>query len=139
MRGIGQSATPKIARSRHARGDRHRLTLRDIVRVDSLDAHAIAEALREGAPSLPPYASLAEAAACMLERGIPRALVVEDGKVLGIVTPTDVGCAVPQAAPSHDKSSQTPCPSAPQSASDPAHWVPGAGEFPSAFFFPWLP
>lgn len=114
----------RSSREQSVRGDRRRLTLRDIVCAEALDAHKIAEAIREGGRVLPPDTNLADAAAYMGRQGIQHVLVVEDGKFFGVLTPLDVMRAVPQVAPSHDR---------------PEHWVPGAGELPSAFPFPWLP
>lgn len=129
MRGSQQSALPAIARSRRARGDRHRLTLRDMIRPDTLDAHAIADALHEGAPLLGPDASLAEAARYMLQRGTPRALVVEEAMFLGMVTSADLVRALATGA----------CPASPQRAHRSADSEPGVGHVPSLFFLPWLP
>jgi CBS domain-containing protein len=56
---------------------------------DALDEMTVADAMTRHIAELPPEAGLQEAARFMLERGIHRVLVVEDGRLEGLVTTTD--------------------------------------------------
>jgi CBS domain-containing protein len=61
---------------------------------DLLAEHTVAEVMTPTVCSLPPDAPAVEAAEYMLRAGIHRVLVMEDGKLLGLVTTTDLLRAV---------------------------------------------
>lgn len=61
---------------------------------DVLAEHTVAEAMSRGVRSVSPGASVKEAAAYMLQKRIHRAVVVERGQLVGIITATDVMRAV---------------------------------------------
>lgn len=56
---------------------------------DALDELTVADAMTRSLAELPPDTEIHEAAAYMLERGIHRVLVVEDGRLEGLVSTTD--------------------------------------------------
>lgn len=57
---------------------------------DSLDEHTVDEVMSRGPLSVPPDATVKEAAGRMLEAELHRALVVEGERLLGIVTSEDI-------------------------------------------------
>lgn len=61
---------------------------------DLLAQHTVADAMTHGARSLPPDAGVDEAADLMRREGIHRVLVVEDEKLLGLVSALDIARAV---------------------------------------------
>lgn len=61
---------------------------------DMLTEHTVAEAMSRGVRAVRPDASVAEAAAYMLKERIHRAVVLEHGQLVGIVTATDIMRAV---------------------------------------------
>ena len=61
---------------------------------DLLGAHTVREAMTRGVYALPPTAPAAEAAECMRAAEVHRLLVMEEGRLLGIVTAMDVVRAV---------------------------------------------
>jgi CBS domain-containing protein len=61
---------------------------------DLLSEHVVSEVMTENVLSLPPDTELPAAAAYMTRRGIHRVLVMEDGRLLGIVTSSDFVRAV---------------------------------------------
>lgn len=61
---------------------------------DVLGEHTVAEAMSQGVRSVLPDAKVADAAAYMLKEHIHRAVVLEKGELLGIVTATDIMRAV---------------------------------------------
>ena len=61
---------------------------------DVLAEHTVAEAMSRGVRSLQPDTSVADAAAYMLKERIHRAVVLDDGELVGIVTATDIMRAV---------------------------------------------
>lgn len=62
--------------------------------LDALTEHTVGEAMTPGVRCVQAGASLAEAAAYMLERKIHRAIVLDDERFVGIVTATDFMRAV---------------------------------------------
>jgi CBS domain-containing protein len=66
---------------------------------DVLAEHTVAEVMNPTVCSLPPDASAAEAAGYMLRAGIHRVLVMLDGRLLGLVTTTDLLRTVAGEAP----------------------------------------
>jgi CBS domain-containing protein len=63
---------------------------------DLLEEHAVSEAMTPTLCALPPEFPVPDAAAYMLDRAIHRVLVMEGGRLLGIVSTTDVVRAVAQ-------------------------------------------
>jgi CBS domain-containing protein len=61
---------------------------------DLLEEHTVAEAMSRGVRSVRPGLSAADAAAYMLKERIHRAVVLEEGELVGIVTATDIMRAV---------------------------------------------
>jgi CBS domain-containing protein len=61
---------------------------------DILQEHTVAEAMSRGVRSVSPGTSVEEAAAYMLKKRIHRAVVLESGELVGIITATDVMRAV---------------------------------------------
>lgn len=61
---------------------------------DALQEHTVGEAMSRNVRALPPGASVESAAAFMRENSIHRVLVMEDGKLLGVVSTRDVSDAV---------------------------------------------
>jgi len=61
---------------------------------DMLKEHTVAEAMSRGVRSVQPGMSVADAAAYMLKQRIHRAVVLEGGELVGIVTATDIMRAV---------------------------------------------
>lgn len=61
---------------------------------DLLGEHTVAEAMTRGVRTLPPDASVEEAADLMRREGIHRVLVATDGELAGIVSTLDVARAV---------------------------------------------
>ena len=61
---------------------------------DVLDQHVVSEVMTRRVISLPPDASVREAAKLMMESGIHRVLVIDDGELSGIVTSSDIVRAV---------------------------------------------
>jgi CBS domain-containing protein len=61
---------------------------------DLLALHTVADAMTHGARTLPPDAGVDEAADLMRREGIHRVLVVDDEKLLGLVSALDIACAV---------------------------------------------
>jgi CBS domain-containing protein len=61
---------------------------------DVLAEHTVAEAMSRGVRSVHPDLSVSDAAAHMLDQRIHRAVVLEDGELVGIVTATDIMRAV---------------------------------------------
>lgn len=61
---------------------------------DVLEEHTVAEAMSRGVRSVRPDTSVTDAAAYMLKQRIHRAVVLEDGELVGIVTATDIMRAV---------------------------------------------
>ena len=61
---------------------------------DALQEHTVAEVMTSGVYAVPPETELADAARYMLRRSIHRVLVLEGGKLAGILTTTDVVRAV---------------------------------------------
>ena len=61
-----------------------------------LDDRTVSDVMTRGVHGLPPAASVRDAAAYMLEHGIHRVLVLEEGKLVGMVTTTDIVRAVAQ-------------------------------------------
>jgi CBS domain-containing protein len=61
---------------------------------DLLEEHTVAEAMGRGVRSVRPDLGVADAAAYMLNARIHRAVVLEEGKLVGIVTATDIMRAV---------------------------------------------
>lgn len=59
-----------------------------------LDERTVSDVMTRGVHGLPPGAKVRDAAAYMLEHGIHRVLVLEKGKLIGMVTTTDVVRAV---------------------------------------------
>lgn len=57
---------------------------------DLLEEHTVSEAMSRGVRSVQPDLSVAEAAAYMLKARIHRAVVLERGELVGIVTATDI-------------------------------------------------
>jgi CBS domain-containing protein len=57
---------------------------------DILEEHTVAEAMSRGVRAVSPEASVAEAAAYMLRQRIHRAVVLDSGELVGIITATDV-------------------------------------------------
>jgi len=62
--------------------------------VDLLDRYTVSDAMTWGVYSLPPAADIVAAAECMRSADIHRMLVMEDGRLLGIVTTMDLVRAV---------------------------------------------
>lgn len=56
---------------------------------DVLDSHTVDEIMTRRLYALPPDTELAEAARYMLRHGVHRVLVLEDGRLVGMVTTTD--------------------------------------------------
>lgn len=63
-------------------------------RWDPLDEHTVNEAMTYGVYALPPNTDVAAAADCMRSADVHRMLVMEDGRLLGIVTTMDLVRAV---------------------------------------------
>lgn len=61
---------------------------------DVLDQHMVSEVMTQKVISLPPDASVQKAAQMMVENGIHRVLVIDDGELAGIVTSSDIVRAV---------------------------------------------
>lgn len=61
-----------------------------------MDEHTVAEVMTRKVISLGREASIREAARLMLEAGVHRLLVLEDGRLVGLVTNTDILKAVSQ-------------------------------------------
>lgn len=61
---------------------------------DLLDRYTVSDAMTWGVYSLPPAADVVAAAECMRSANIHRMLVLEDGRLLGIVTTMDLVRAV---------------------------------------------
>ncbi|MDX1578281.1 MAG: CBS domain-containing protein [Gemmatimonadota bacterium] len=61
---------------------------------DVMDEHAVSEVMTRQVLSLPPDAEVREAAALMIEAGVHRILVIDDGDLVGLVTTTDIMRAV---------------------------------------------
>jgi CBS domain-containing protein len=61
---------------------------------DLLTEHTVSEAMSRGVRSVHPDMSVADAAGYMLKERIHRAVVLEDGELVGIVTATDIMRAV---------------------------------------------
>jgi CBS domain-containing protein len=59
-----------------------------------LDDRTVADVMTRGVHGLPPTADVRDAAGYMLEHGIHRVLVLQEGKLIGMVTTTDVMRAV---------------------------------------------
>jgi CBS domain-containing protein len=59
-----------------------------------LDDRTVSDVMTRGVHGLPPGADVRDAAGYMLEHGIHRVLVLEQGKLVGMVTTTDVMRAV---------------------------------------------
>lgn len=66
----------------------------DAAETSVLDERTVSDVMTRGVHGLPPGADVADAAGYMLEHGIHRVLVLEDGKLVGMVTTTDVMKAV---------------------------------------------
>lgn len=62
--------------------------------VDILDRYTVSEAMTWGVYSLPPAADVVAAAECMRSADVHRMLVMQDGKLLGIVSTMDLVRAV---------------------------------------------
>lgn len=61
---------------------------------DALQEHVVGEAMSRNVQSLPPGATVESAAAFMREHAIHRVLVMDDGRLLGVVTTKDISDAV---------------------------------------------
>ena len=61
-----------------------------------LDDRTVSDVMTRGVHGLPPGADVRDAAGYMLEHGIHRVLVLHEGKLVGMVTTTDVMRAVSQ-------------------------------------------
>lgn len=61
---------------------------------DRLEEHTVSEVMSRQVVAMPPGADLREAARLMLEAEVHRILVIEDGRLRGIVSTTDVVRAV---------------------------------------------
>lgn len=59
-----------------------------------LEEHTVSEAMNPSVLSMPPDEEVTKAAAYMQQSGVHRILVMEDGKLQGIVTTTDIARAV---------------------------------------------
>ena len=61
---------------------------------DVLALHTVSDAMTHGARALPPDAGVDEAADLMRRESIHRVLVVDDDRLLGLVSALDIACAV---------------------------------------------
>lgn len=61
---------------------------------DMLNEHTVEEAMSRGVRSVAPDCGVTEAAAYMLKERVHRAIVLDDGELVGIVTATDIMRAV---------------------------------------------
>ena len=68
----------------------------DAAETTVLDERTVSDVMTRGVHGLPPGADVRDAAGYMLEHGIHRVLVLENGKLVGMVTTTDVMRAVAQ-------------------------------------------
>jgi CBS domain-containing protein len=61
---------------------------------DMLNEHTVEEAMSRGVRAVTPAMTVAQAAAYMLQQRVHRAMVLDDGELVGIVTATDIMRAV---------------------------------------------
>ncbi|HYL22738.1 MAG TPA: CBS domain-containing protein [Gemmatimonadales bacterium] len=61
---------------------------------DVLEEHTVSEVMSRGVLAVSPDAEVAEAAQCMLTHGVHRVLVLDQGRLVGILTGTDIVRAV---------------------------------------------
>lgn len=73
-----------------------RIRVTDSPEWNVLEEHTVSEIMTRTLVTLPPDASARKAARLMLEAGIHRILVMEDGELSGVVTTTDLVKAVSQ-------------------------------------------